>query len=170
MTKKRIRWFEASLGIPAAFHNTTGRPVVCLNYKNYDNLREGFDPWFLCNPTYSLVTLINEWGGESERAQLERGAQAMVIHAAENTDFGFKDGDFYGIFWIGDEYTFLGLAYSSLDNVLTPVKGLIERYQNETSTFRWVTHQCQIPLVVEVNLGTHGPIRRISRYDRDFVI
>lgn len=123
MTTKRIRWFECSLGIPAAFHNTAGRPVLCLNYKDYDNLKAGFEPWFLLNPSYSSVTLIREWGGESEFVQLERGAQSMVDYAAADTEIGFKDGNFYGVFWRGEGYTFLGLAYASLDNALTPREG-----------------------------------------------
>jgi hypothetical protein len=52
VTIKSIRWFETPRGVPAAFHNSLspgekGSFVVCLNYKDYDNLEAGVEAWFL---------------------------------------------------------------------------------------------------------------------------
>lgn len=176
MTTKVIRWFEVATDIPSAFHNTE-TPVVCLNYKDYDDREAGVEAWFLTHEGISVVTLISEWNHGSLITQLERGAQEMIDYAASDTKYGFKDGNFYGIFWVhredrGYAVVYLGLAYASLTNELTPVQGMKELDDWGPRDTHWVTPQFVIPLKVEVRLPGEAPvvIHRVSRYKRPWVI
>jgi hypothetical protein len=174
---KPIQWFEAPQGVPAALH-TTEVPVVCLNYKDYDDRKAGVEPWFLCNPALAIVPLLNEWEDDMW-AQLKRGAQEMVDYAIPTPDtgpdFGFIDGNFYGIFWVqrgveSRDIVSIGLVYVNLTNVLTPCQGMKAVVALDDSKHVWVTPQCAIPLFVDVNLPSDQPIRRVSRYKRKWVI
>jgi hypothetical protein len=171
MISKAIRWFEVPTDAPAGFH-TTSTPIVCLNYKDYDNRNAGVEAWFLTHDI-AIVTLISEWA-DPLFEQLTRGAQDMVDYAASDNEYGFRDGNFYGAYWIhredrGYAVVYLGLAYASLTNELTPIQGMKELPASLASHL-WLTPQFAVPLQVEVRLPDEPQVRRVSRYNRAWVI
>ena len=159
MTSKAIRWFEVPTDAPAGFH-TTSTPIVCLNYKDYDNRNAGVEAWFLTHNT-AIITLISEWA-DPLWDQLKKGAQDMVDYAASDKEYGFRDGDFYVVFWIhredrGYARVHLGLAYASLTNELTPIQGMREIPTGDLEHHYWVTPQFALPLELEVTLPDEAP-------------
>jgi len=177
VTIKPIRWFEVDADTPAAFYNPDiNTCVFCLNYKDYNNLKAGVEPWFL---THSLVNimLISEWGTDDWWVAINQGAQEMVNYAASDDEVGFKEGDFYGILWVLREVNrspevLVGLAYANAATPLIPVQGMIERPIPEGSK-AWVTPQFSIPMQVEVQLLGESPKvapLRVPRYKRTPVI
>lgn len=178
MTVKPIRWFEVTAGAPPSFHNHHPKScVVCLNYKDYDNLAAGVEPWFLTNSVANII-LISEWGPDGHWGALERGAQQMVDYAESDDAVGFKDGDFYGIFWVMYQGTErrpevrVGLAYADSTTPLISISLVVERSYPNDEHHRWITPQFAIPLQVEVQLMGEAPkvIHRVSRYKRTPVI
>lgn len=156
----------------------TGSCVVCLNYKDYDNPEAGVEPWFLTNKVVVIPLLSSAWVSESWEDVLKRGAQEMIDKAASD-EFGFKDGDFYGVFWleVGVRYWSLGhvgFVYASSESPLIPVRGLEEKdlSSRDDSYPLWVTPQFAIPLQVEVQLPCESRvvIPQGSRYMRSPVI
>lgn len=177
MTIKPIRWFEITDGkVPPAFHTHTNTSVVvCLDYKDTNNQRAGFEAYSLCRDRISLIKLISEWSSEPLWDQLTIGAQDLINLAALDTEYGFLDGNLYGIFWVQQGVTpqgivHLGLAYASSTNELTPCQGMKTVSARDDSHHVWVTPQCAIPLLVDVKLPSDQPIRRLSRYERSWVI
>jgi hypothetical protein len=178
VTIKPIRWFEVSAEVPPAFHNPSqDTGVVCLNYKDHDDRSAGLEPWWLLG-SIAVVVLISEsaWGPDGHWSALEQSAQQMLSYAESDDDVGFKEGDFYGIFWVQCEAehrakVHIGLAYANSNKPLRPITGVIERtYPNDDHT--WVTPQCALPLQVEVQLMSGVPkvTHRVSRYKRSPVI
>lgn len=163
MTTKHIHWYKTTNGT-AAFYNSQrptdppsrGELVVCLNYKDYNNgvplLEAGVEPWFLThefNPI-NLVRFSNEplW---------DNLAQEMVDYAASDTEYGFMDGNFYGVFWIEQNIELqtivhVGLAYASQTNDLIPFRDMVEVLAKDESRHMLLTQQFSIPLHIEVKM------------------
>ena len=179
MTIKPIRWFEVTAEVPPAFHNPASRTgVVCLNYKDHDDRAAGLEPWWLLG-RIAMVVLIreSEWGPSGHYDQLRVSAQQMLSYAESDDTAGFKEGDFYGIFWVQREAehqskVHLGLAYTSAASPLRPITGVVEYHNIGEHHHTWVTPQCAIPLQVEVQLMNEASkgIHRVSRYKRSPVI
>lgn len=177
MTIKTIKWFEIPAGIPAGFHNPDPQSLVlCLNYKDYNNLKAGVEPWRLTHEI-AILTLIGSWESDDWRVAFQQGAQEMVKEAASNDEGGFQDGDFYGVFWVQHEIVhrpvvLIGLAYANVATPLIPVQGVVERSYPNDGRHHWVTPQFAVPLQVDVNLVGEGTqvIPRVSRYKRTLVI
>lgn len=175
VTPKLIRWFELTDGkVPPAFHTSTlTSVVVCLNYKDYDNRELGVKAFPLGRDRVALINLISEWSDEPLWDQLGSGAQEMVDCAASDAKYGFNDGTFYGIYLVqrgaATQWTVhLGLAYASLTNELTPVRGVQELPVKGELSQLWLTPQFAIPTQFEVQLP--GEVNRVSRYERKWVI
>jgi hypothetical protein len=189
MTLKPIRWFEAPSEVPAAFHNpllndadpTQDSHVICLNYKDYDDFSAGVEPWSLTNrvASLSLITLLhlsNSFGaGGDWWGALKIGAQEMIGYAASDEEHGFKDGKFYGVFWLSREgqdprpLVMVGFAYANSIKDLVPIRGLKELQQND-QCLTWVTPNFAIPWSIEVDLADRPIAPRVSRYKRSPVI
>lgn len=177
MTIKPIRWFESAIGIPAAFHNPNPKScVVCLNYKDYNSISLGVEPWWLTHRVVP-IPLIGEWGSDDWWVALQQGALQAVNYAGYNESIGFKDGDFYGIFQVHHEVgrsprVLVGLAYANAATPLTSSQGMIEQEYPNYEHHHWLTSQFAIPLQIEVQLRGEIPevIPRVSRYRRTLVI
>lgn len=182
MVTRNIRWFEGDEGAPLGFHNFSRNCVVCLNYKDYDKLEAGVEPWYL---THKIVCpiLINEWGPQGCYAALEQSAQQMVEYAESGpSDLGFSDGEFYGVFCTltpnpyrtsRSSNVLVGLAYANASIPLVPIQGMQERsYYLDRGNVQWVNSQFAIPLQLEVQLPGESlrVANRVSRYRRDSVI
>ena len=170
MTVKRIRWFKISRGIPAALYHTEN-PIICLEYKDFDNLDAGVGPCTLIRLGVSKITLIHNLRGQSMYEVLKKGAQDLIDYAASTK---FRDGNLYGIFWVVSEpdvSVYVGLAYASLTNIVTPVRGMVEFFRDDAD-YSWVTPQFAVPLQVDVVLPGEASDRfhRVSRYERKWVI